>query len=316
VIDEEAHPPGSWSNPIPLSPGAHRVGARLEGYAPGEERINVVSGDRKEVTLRLTADRGRVAIRATEPNTAIVIDQKPASSGQWEGYLAPGAHVVQFFKDGKLGRETQILVVAGKPIELDERDINDPSRPAGTDKGPPRAPEEPPPRGWYGVITPLMFFPVDNPNESAELQQVNFTFDQNAIGAGVGLRVGYRVSKPIGIEGMFEYRSFKGSRRAEGGAEARDEGFAFNGVRIGPCLRLMTPGWVRFVATVGAGMGIDTANTQTKPGVYVNADEGAEFDFGGVLLGFVTQQMIGSQAVPGSARIHFGAALRIGYGAW
>ena len=40
---------------VPVAPGVHRIGAKLDGYTGSEQEISVASGDQKELTLTLTA---------------------------------------------------------------------------------------------------------------------------------------------------------------------------------------------------------------------------------------------------------------------
>src|SRR5262249_19601034 len=46
LVDGEALPAGATSSPIALGPGTHKIVARAEGYASGEEQVTIVSGEK------------------------------------------------------------------------------------------------------------------------------------------------------------------------------------------------------------------------------------------------------------------------------
>jgi hypothetical protein len=60
VVDGEELPPGAAHKPIPLGPGAHKIEARAEGFAAGEQSVTVTSGKAAQVTFTLVADKAPV----------------------------------------------------------------------------------------------------------------------------------------------------------------------------------------------------------------------------------------------------------------
>lgn len=128
-----------------------------------------------------------------------------------------------------------------------------------------------------------------------------FADESVSSGGYVGLRGGYRVHTYAAFEGMIEYGNVEGPANGAG-----DKTYSLSAIRIGPALRLMSPGdLVHFVGTVGGGVAVhlmsyeDLAPDLDPPlcvggrlrcdsnglDFYVMTEAGVEIDFGGVLIG-------------------------------
>ncbi|HSN99754.1 MAG TPA: PEGA domain-containing protein, partial [Candidatus Nanopelagicales bacterium] len=341
IVDGEeqpASPEGRWT--IELGPGQHRIAARAEGYAPAEETVTVVSGQRdRRVELALTPDKGLVTVEAGDPQVAISIDQQVLGYGRWSGYLAPGTHLVQMIAPKGGMFSTQIVVAAGKPQEVRPGPGGVPALPSSTQPvlpppppPPPRpAPLAQPQRGVYLLGAGSLLWPLGKP---AEFPPISV----NSGGAGA-LRAGYRVNDIAGFDLMMQYMNIS--------IEAADDlpdlpqrpRYTFEAGRLGLNLRLMSPGdLLRVTGSVGGGLSYDSIRFNADDGLicdtcidaagidpFVFVDLGVEIDLGGPVVGFALEGYFQSargidagldddtDVYSPRALIHLGGSLRVGY---
>jgi hypothetical protein len=333
-IDGEDQPPGSADKPIPLGPGPHRIAARASGHASAEASLSVASGDKsKVIALELVPDKGFVRVRAPDRQTAIAIDQKPMGRGSWEGYVAPGRHVVQVYKGGVSSGAIEVLVSAGKAQEIAPegsdgelttraisavRYFGKPAGDASIDAPPELAlgkakekaggkvepKKDPALTGFYGHAAGSFFGIVAGGPmlESSDLGGWSF-----------GVRGGYRLSTAFGVELMLDYSNTTGLEEPgmdgqPAPPEVESAGYDLDSIRFGTNIRFMTPGYrARFVATLGLGFAHDTGSLYVASDgaredlaaaeattVYFNLEQGVEFNLKHVLLGLVLQQVAGT----------------------
>lgn len=94
--------------PVHLSEGSHVVRAYHEGFAPFEERIEVVGGAHLRVPMRLVALTlaGRLHVGEASGRPAhVVIDGVTVGTAPWESSVSPGRHVVLLKGKGDLGTQ-------------------------------------------------------------------------------------------------------------------------------------------------------------------------------------------------------------------
>lgn len=286
-IDGEDQPAGITKKPIPLGPGPHKIAARASGHAGAEASVSVASGDKsKQVLLELAPDKGYVRVRAPDAQRSIAIDQKPLARGAWEGYVAPGRHVVQVYKTGGSSAALEVLVAAGKAqqIELgsdgalstkaisgvpffgraassatdtpDGMDAPpDPALGKAGDKGSQKeAKKDPPLSGLYGHAAGSVFALVAG---GPALDDTEFG------GYCVGVRGGYRINTAFGLELMLDYSRLGGGSDEGPGVSGQDgpivnTDYELESIRIGGNIRFMSPGYrARFVAAMGIGFAYD-----------------------------------------------------------
>lgn len=332
VIDGEDQPSGTATAPVPLGPGSHKLEARADGYTRGEQTVVLASGEKdKVVSLALTPDKGYVRVHARSPAASIMVDGKSVGAGEWAGLLAPGTHEVAI--TGPLGvARVQVLVVAGRTVEVDPGAAAGPPPVLQPPPAPPRKPkpEEPPRRGFYGLVAASVFVPTSQPTG----------FNGTAGGGSVGLRAGYRLTTPFALELMYQYGdvTVTGSTPGADGTPSENK-YSLSSNRIGANGRIMTSGRrVRFVLTLGGGIVFDSLKYTSACGSCVNrtgytgfvhTEVGFELDFNGVLVGLVGQQMLGSlddvlarsaSSTAGGSQSSFaaqvGGGVRIGYALW
>ncbi len=287
---------------IALGPDAHVVVVEADGYKPRTEKVVLAAGDHRTLTITLESTMGTLRITAAKPDSAIEVDGKIVGKGEWSGQVNQGGHSVRVVGEG----DTEpVDVAAGGTTTIDERKrlaATPPLPPVPT--GPkPKEPPPPPPRGFYGLVTGALLFTPAAPcaflgDPTGCKATGTRDISRNAGGAG-GLRAGYRVNTFAAFEGLFEYGNVSGGRA--GGYE----GYSLTDLRLGPSLRLMSPGkLVHFVGTLGGGLAFDFVkfkNTEaftscTRNGAnqcfeswgvdfFVASDVGVEFDIEDVLLG-------------------------------
>jgi hypothetical protein len=354
-IDGEDQPPGALQRPIPLGPGPHKIAARASGHASAEASVSVASGDKSQtVALDLVPDKGFVRVVAPDRQTAIAIDQKPVGRGSWEGYVAPGRHVVQVYKTGGSSAAIETLVSAGKaqaiaPDEDGELKATAISAARYFGKTAADASIDAPPdlalgagkagekagvkvvrrdlalKGTYGHATATgSSLLIGGPNLASS------TID----GWSVGFRVGHRMNTAFGVELMGDY-SYLSSSLKEASLPP-DRFYELVSMRLGGNIRFMTPGYrARFVAALGLGFSFDTGSLDGRhndarsylrgdaENLYFNLEQGVEFNIRHVLLGLVVQQtagttgqFLGPLSKLGTAQVTIGFGVRLGYGAW
>ena len=305
LVDGDAILPGAVSKLVPVAPGKHVIGARLDGFAPAEERIDVKPGSKDAVvTLKLVADKGFVVVTAPAPHFLIALDGTPMGKGAWKGFVAPGAHAVQVYAPGGQAYSFPVDVTAGKMVEVPPSG----GAPAGYGAGPagyggvpepaaapdgPVAPAprpRPPVKGGYAIAGATLVWPSGRPYGF-----VHAGFP--APGFAVGGRFGYRAATPIALEVLVEYQRIgqggsvvqtkdadtNGDGVVSQGEQMTDDGDAAylrQSFHLAPALKLMSSGKRFRVAgalALGAafdGIGLDhqnlvpSGNTWTRSGTY------------------------------------------------
>jgi hypothetical protein len=235
---------------IRLNTGEHVVVAEAPGYAK-EARTIRVAGAQKDVPveLALVPNAGFVTITTKDPKAAIAIDGRALSFSTWKGPLPPGRHYVQVYRDGFKQFEQAFMVEVGKSVEVMAEltpDEHPPARP-GTPK-----PEQ---RGLY-ALGALSAIGLRNAPAGLELDSNNVT------GSSFGVRAGYRIWTPVGVELLLEGGKHQVEKACDenvtsrkcGTSNAFDRSFTLDSLRFGPNLRIMSAGeTLRFTAVVGAG---------------------------------------------------------------
>ncbi|MEO7328258.1 MAG: tetratricopeptide repeat protein [Minicystis sp.] len=333
LVDGEEQPAGAADQPIRLGPGTHKIGARAEGYAEIEQTLTVASGENNQlITLTMVADKGWVALTASDPRITISVDQQVLGTGQWSGLLPPGTHLVQMYGPGAPAYAAQILVVAGKQMTL-QQGMGQTMQLTPPVVAPRKKVEEPPRpsrRGVYLLGSASLLFPTRYP--------VGFPQPKVNSGAAGGLRAGYQVNSIAGFDLLYQHSSLYTPSGAQ-----EDTGYTLSSDRFGVNLHLGTTGkTVRFTSTIGGGFVSDRASFDNAPpfcgrgcnnasGVdpFFLLEGGIELDFSGVLVDLVLEGQFqssreitpvgtssGLSIFDSEPLVHLGPGLRIGYGFW
>lgn len=346
LVDGEDLPAGAPRDALQLGPGAHRIEARADGFATGEQSVTVASGQTQEVTLALVPDKGWVTVQAADARMTIAVDQRVVGTGAWAGMLPPGAHLVQIYGPGGQPYEAQILVIAGKPLNV-RAGVGGGSGPPGGGLLPGAPKKDDPPalpvrRGLYVMGLGSILFATTH---SPALPDAKMEF-----GAGYGLRLGFQVNNMAAFDATYEHSSITTHANADTTGEAY---YRVLSDRVAASLRLISPGKVwRFVGTLGGGFVVDGVvfgnnvaafcpSTKANPcpltgspggiDAFALVEAGAELDLDRVLidLGIEAQfQSTGNlQSVSQSTKVetgiygatpivNVGPALRVGYRFW
>lgn len=286
TIDGDPVSPEALRKPVPLSPGEHEIGASAGGFLSSTKTLSVVSSDQVTVALELVPARGTLRVIASKPDSMIEIDGEEQTPGSWQGELPAGAHSVRAV--GESGEGT-IEVVAGQTVTIDLSKGSTALPPLPTTPA-----DDDPKRGFYAHLNGAVLIPVRHPKV--------FSFDKDVSSGGyVGVRAGYRVHTYAAFEGMLEYGNVEGPANGAG-----SKTYSLSSIRIGPSLRLMSPGdLVHFVGTLGGGIEVHLMSYEDlepdagtplclggateceSNGVdfYVQTEVGVEIDFDHVLIG-------------------------------
>lgn len=230
-----------------LNTGEHVIVAEAAGYGRQARTIRVAGGQKDvPVELDLKAVSGFARIRSKDPKAAIAIDSSPMAFAKWEGPLSAGEHYVQVYRDGYKPFEQRFVVEVGKTVEIEAELLPDDE---------PKTTKPTQQRGWYalGVLSGLG---MRNAPEGFEIDESEVS------GGSFGVRAGYRVWTPIGVEVLLEGGRHEVNKACDVEATAgRDcdnnpveRKFTLDSIRLGPALRVMSGGeTLRFTSTIGTG---------------------------------------------------------------
>ncbi len=203
LLDGRSISPEDLSGPIVLDVGEHRVTADAPGFAPIARNFRIAGGHTEvPVSLVLTETSGRVTVTAPDSQTAIAIDGRPVAFAEWSGRLDPGRHFVQVYREGYEPFEEEIDVEIGSTRRVTGvlGDRNDTSA-HGVTTTDSNATGKRPQTGIYGLAALGLFVPRGNP--------LGFDAKSNYnLGWSLGLRAGYRLFAPLGIEAQVDSASF------------------------------------------------------------------------------------------------------------
>jgi len=274
---------------VRLNVGEHSVSAEAIGYARATRLIRVAGGHTVTEQLSLPPTSGFISVQTNARAAGIAIDGKPVAYDTWTGAVAAGQHLVQVYKRGhrqfqrhvdvKLGQTVTVKARLGPPLEP-EPDVSTPPPPAESE-----AAQQ---KGWYALGTATVF-DLGGAPEDLKIQGQ----DERAAGFVGGVRAGYRVWTPLGVEALLE-----GGRHILQKVEIEDcaeedctAKLTIDTVRVGGNLRVMSSGEkLRFSSTAGAGAVFRTLTLEDRgraQGVdpYFMLELGAQLNLGHILLG-------------------------------
>lgn len=105
-----------------LVPGEHIVEARLDGYEPAQEPVNIESGQRRVVSITLQAvnlPAGRLVVNANVDGASVIIDNgEPRSAPVVIEEPSVGAHAIVVRREGYQEFRTTCTVAPGQNCEV------------------------------------------------------------------------------------------------------------------------------------------------------------------------------------------------------
>lgn len=305
LLDGRSISPEDLRGPIVLDVGEHRVTADAPGFAPIAQNF-LIAGGHTEVPIRLvlTETSGRVTVTAPDPQTAIAIDGRPVAFAEWSGRLEPGRHFVQVYREGYEPFEEEIDVEVGSTRRVtgvlgDRTDTSD----HGNSLSDSNATGKRPQTGIYGLAAVGLFVPRGNP----------LGFDANSnynLGWSLGLRAGYRLFAPLGIEAQVDSASFDvaGHCRTLTPTACPTEGslnYHLDARHFGAALRLFSSSeTLRLTLLAGAGVvshDLRTTNNAAGLDPYVVLEGGIQINWRHTLW-----ELVATAQFDGASSIHFG----------
>ena len=120
TVEIEGRSGQSWKSPqtIPgLTPGTYKITFSLPGYAPETRSVQVVSGARTPIDVRLNAVKGFIAITGSPSGAEVFINGKDTGKATpIEFMVEPGTQAVTLRKAGYLDASTELRLVAGQTV--------------------------------------------------------------------------------------------------------------------------------------------------------------------------------------------------------
>jgi hypothetical protein len=239
---------------IRLDVGEHTIVAEAPGYERLVQVVRIPGGKtRFPVDLMLRPVAGFIRVTTNDRDAAIAVDGQARAFQSWTGPVPPGRHYVQVYKRGfatferavhvELGRTVQVQATVGAPLPPGEIEV------AKSAPGP--APIKREQRGWY-ALGALSGTGLDEAPQDLDVSNA----EQTAAG-GIGIRAGYRLWTPIGVELMIDgsRHEFKGALCPECPTNPTQEReYSLDSFRVGGNLRIMSSGErFRFSSVVGVG---------------------------------------------------------------
>jgi hypothetical protein len=114
-VTVDDRPIARW--PHAVDPGTEvRIGARRQGYEPGEQRVRPERPGPLSVTMRLRQQMGRLRIDASEAGAVVRIDGREVGTTPWQGEVLPGRREVRVEVDGRGTAVEHVEVAAGQEV--------------------------------------------------------------------------------------------------------------------------------------------------------------------------------------------------------
>ncbi|RYE92034.1 MAG: PEGA domain-containing protein [Myxococcales bacterium] len=198
VVDGKEMGPLPWEGDLP--PGSHDLEVKGAGLAMPVRRVAVARGVRGDVVLRVERTTARVIVEVLPAAARIAVDEKPVSTGAWDGTLPEGRHTVTIQLEGHEPYTQALVLRGGETRELRGLTLRRLDTPAD-DLPPPR-----PPSHVYSRFLLLGRLGTSQTQEYAgacPLASDQGSCDKatSPLGGGLGLQIGYSF-RHIGIEGF------------------------------------------------------------------------------------------------------------------
>jgi serine/threonine-protein kinase len=119
-VEIEGHPGQSWKTPqtVPgLTPGTYKVTFSMPGYAPETRSIQVTSGARTPIDVKLNPVKGFLTIAGSPAGAEVFINGRDTGKvTPIEFMVEPGAQSVVLRKSGYLDASSELKLVAGQSV--------------------------------------------------------------------------------------------------------------------------------------------------------------------------------------------------------
>jgi hypothetical protein len=119
-VEVEGRPGQSWKTPqtVPgLTPGTYKVTFSMPGYAPETRSIQVTSGARTPIDVKLNPVKGFLTIAGSPAGAEVFINGRDTGKvTPIEFMVEPGAQSVVLRKSGYLDASSELKLVAGQSV--------------------------------------------------------------------------------------------------------------------------------------------------------------------------------------------------------
>jgi len=199
TIDDQEYTPSELSKPIELNVGEHRLRIEAPGYAPTQRTLAIAGGvGNAPIHVALVPTHGYLTVLTPDDRTAIAIDGHAVAFESYRGFIEPGRHVIQIYRSGFEPYEAVVELDAGQSVTVRGKVGAPVSAPEADEPPEPPSARGPSPRqlsGWYGLVEGSIL------NWNGAPQDIEPT--KNSVwGTGYGLRAGYRLFTPVGVEAV------------------------------------------------------------------------------------------------------------------
>jgi hypothetical protein len=296
---------------------------------------------------------GFMHVTTSDPAAVVAVDGRPVGMGGWAGPVSPDdEHLVQVYRTGYEPFETRVSVAVGETKRLlgtlGPRVEGAGGAPSDANALPP-PPAAKPKLGWYSIAGLNLFGMGPAP------LHFDTSGDDTSGGAlSLNLRVGRGVKKTLGVEMLLDAGQLNVEDACDkatvegdvagacGSADQVDRNYQLGWFRLGPLVRLTTPGeHFRFGAGFGAGFvwhQLRVAADENRQGgkaagvdPFFLLEVGVAYHFGHLSIGFdLVAQIDGASSLDGefdgvnqkafdrsgNALPMLGIGLRAGYSQW
>ncbi len=262
-VDGVALSPAAARRPIRLSQGIHTFTAHVDGLPdPPAKKLALLLGQPVDATFVMAAGQGQVGasstlnVHANVEDAVIRIDGVDVGRGSWSGTLPPGSHQLAVSAPDHRTATIDVTVPAGATIEYPVvlTKIGEPPGPYDhIDRLPAR------PKKLY--IVPMLAGQLGSYRLSAVLDEPPSGTRRDFIGAAVGVRGGYRLSRSFAAELLAEVGVLSANYKVKE-TDALQARTSVSHWQLTPMIRFATPGRLRFAA--GTGFGVHGASLQSK----------------------------------------------------
>jgi hypothetical protein len=127
-IDDVAAGTTPLSAPLPVDMGNHKVRVSKAGFVDFAAAFELPGGRPFSIKADLVVERHEGKLRVVaEPQDVLQIDGKVVGTGLWEGVLKSGSHSIYVTANGKIARQTEVVIadnqVSSLNVALEDRPV-------------------------------------------------------------------------------------------------------------------------------------------------------------------------------------------------
>jgi hypothetical protein len=249
TVDGAPLPPSALRRPLRLAPGIHVFAAHAEGFAdPPEKKLSILAGSPVDATFELSPPAGMLTVKPSVPDAVVQIDGVEVGRGPWSGKLAAGTHRITVSAPEHQTTTADVVVSSGVTVDY-------PMTLQRTGDLPPlyqRPVRKPPPEQKKRYLVPMIAYDGQSFRFAPVLGERAGGTKRQLTGGSIGLRGGYRVSRPFALEIYGDVGQLSDTYNissATGESTAKVIHW-----QVTPGLRFATGGAVRFTMATGVGM--------------------------------------------------------------